>query len=95
MERVRVGHKDHELVAEGGSVQRIDLAGADADARVLNDDEAMKLGRLGLRVEAHYGEPQDVEWAMDADDEIFLVQSRPITAWPAHVDLEARQSAAV
>ena len=36
------------------------------------------LARLGARVEEHYGEPQDIEWAIDGGD-VFLVQSRPIT----------------
>ena len=44
----------------------------------MGDDEIIDLARLGLRVEAHYGEPQDIEWAM-TDGEIYLVQSRPIT----------------
>jgi pyruvate, water dikinase len=76
---VRVGHQTHKLVGdEHGAVVRVDLDEADAGARVLTDDEAVALARLGLRVEAHYGEPQDVEWAI-AGDEIYLVQSRPIT----------------
>jgi pyruvate,water dikinase len=75
----RVGHKTHKLVAAAdGTVSRVELEGAEADGRVLSDDEAITLARLGLQVEAHYGEPQDVEWAI-ADGETFLVQSRPIT----------------
>ena len=77
--QVRVGHKTHKLVSgPDGTVVRVDLADAEADARVLSDEEVIELARLGMRVEAHYGEPQDVEWAI-ADGEIFLVQSRPIT----------------
>ena len=47
-------------------------------ARVVTDDEIERLVELGQRVEDHYGEPQDVEWAI-ADDELFMLQSRPIT----------------
>ena len=39
----------------------------------------MRLAELGNRIETHYGKPQDIEWAL-ADDEIFVVQSRPITS---------------
>lgn len=35
--------------------------------------------RMGLRVEALFGAPQDVEWAMDAAGTVFLLQSRPVT----------------
>ncbi len=47
-------------------------------ARVLDDDEINALLDLGERVEAHYGDPQDVEWAI-VDGEIYMLQSRPIT----------------
>ena len=33
---------------------------------------------LGRRIEAHFGQPQDIEWCL-ADDEFQIVQSRPIT----------------
>ena len=48
------------------------------EQRVLSDAELRELVSLGERVEAHYGTPQDVEWAI-ADDELFLLQSRPLT----------------
>jgi pyruvate,water dikinase len=91
----RVGHKTHKLVGgPTGAVIRVDLDAGEADSRVLNDDEAIALARLGLLVEAHYGEPQDVEWAI-ADGQTFLVQSRPITTLapapvPAHAAAPGR-----
>ena len=39
----------------------------------------MELARLGLRIEEHYGTPQDIEWALDGDARLWIVQSRPIT----------------
>jgi pyruvate,water dikinase len=77
--QVRVGHQTHKLIGTpGGTVVRIDLGPDDAEARVLTDEEAVALARLGLQVEAHYGEPQDVEWALSGG-RTYLVQSRPIT----------------
>jgi pyruvate, water dikinase len=46
--------------------------------RVLEDGELSELIELGERVEDHYDVPQDVEWAI-VDDEVFMLQSRPIT----------------
>ncbi len=75
----RVGHKSQKLVSgPGGTVESVTLPEAEAAARVLSDDQVLELARLGLRVEEHYGEPQDVEWAIH-DGEIHLVQARPIT----------------
>ena len=48
----------------------------------LTDEEIGALAELGRRVEAHYGRPQDLEWAIDRSrDELFLLQSRPETVW--------------
>jgi pyruvate,water dikinase len=48
------------------------------ETRVLEPDEIERLIELGETAEEHYGDPQDVEWAI-ADGEVFMLQSRPIT----------------
>jgi pyruvate,water dikinase len=48
---------------------------------VLSDAQAAALGRLGAQIEALYGMPMDVEWAL-ADGQFAIVQARPITALP-------------
>jgi rifampicin phosphotransferase len=45
---------------------------------VLTDAQVVRLARLGRRIEAHFGHPQDIEWCL-ADDRFRIVQSRPIT----------------
>ncbi|WP_049895489.1 phosphoenolpyruvate synthase [Halopiger xanaduensis] len=47
-------------------------------ARVIGDEEIDALVDLGERVEDHYGEPQDVEWAI-VEGDVYMLQSRPIT----------------
>jgi pyruvate,water dikinase len=44
----------------------------------LTDAQAVRLVRLGRRIEAHFGRPQDIEWCL-AEGEFWIVQSRPIT----------------
>ena len=66
------------------------------EAPSLTDDEIRALAAIGRRVEAHYGTPQDIEWALldgdaaggtagaaSAADRIVLLQSRPETVWAA------------
>lgn len=65
--------------APGGGTQRIELAGRDDQAACLSDEQVRALAQLGARVEAHYGAPQDIEWAIDAAGELWLTQARPIT----------------
>ena len=45
----------------------------------LSDAQIVTLSRLGDRVEAAFGAPQDIEWAFDAVGHPWLTQSRPIT----------------
>jgi rifampicin phosphotransferase len=45
---------------------------------VLSDAQIVRLAELGRRIEAHFGQPQDIEWCL-ADDGFQIVQSRPIT----------------
>ena len=45
----------------------------------LSDSQIRALVELGAQVEAHFGTPQDIEWALDSSDRFFLLQARPIT----------------
>jgi len=47
---------------------------------VLSDDEVLQLARWACAIEAHYGQPMDMEWAKDGESgELFIVQARPET----------------
>lgn len=65
-------------VKEGGTRQE-QLDEARRRQPVLSDEQILALAALGKRVEAHYGKPQDIEWAI-ANDQIYLLQARPITS---------------
>jgi pyruvate,water dikinase len=54
------------------------LDAARATAPSLEDEQAVAVARMAARVEAHYGGPQDIEWAMQGG-QLYLLQSRPIT----------------
>lgn len=45
----------------------------------LTDDAVVRLAEYGMRIENHYGIPQDIEWAMDQNGKIFILQARPET----------------
>ena len=53
----------------------------------LIDDESTELAWMGKRIEKHYGQPMDIEWAVDKDlpagGNIFILQARPETVWSA------------
>ena len=62
---------------EGKNVE-LQLPPERADSRVLDGQELRDVAELVRRDEAHYGTPQDVEWAIE-DGRTYLVQSRPVT----------------
>ncbi|MDY0351005.1 MAG: PEP/pyruvate-binding domain-containing protein [Desulfobulbaceae bacterium] len=49
-----------------------------ADQEVLSDDQARELCRIAVRLEDHFGSPQDIEWSINQQDAIVLLQSRPL-----------------
>lgn len=77
---IRVAQKAFMLTRDDqGRNVRVDLPPERAAARVLADEELAAVAELVRRDEAHYGSPQDVEWAVEGN-RIYLVQSRPVTA---------------
>ena len=68
-----------EPVADGGTVTRA-LPEKEATRPVLTDAEVRRLGELAVKIERHYAAPQDTEWAFDADAEVWMLQSRPVTS---------------
>jgi pyruvate,water dikinase len=50
-----------------------------ADRQALPDEAILALTGLGRQAAAHFGSPQDIEWAW-SDGKMWLVQSRPITS---------------
>ena len=74
---------DHYVVSrEEGVIVEVFIPD-DERGRVLSEHELDGLRRLGLRLEAFFGSPQDVEWCIRGG-ELLLLQSRPITTLGAH-----------
>jgi pyruvate,water dikinase len=55
-----------------------EVASAQQDVSSLTDTQLKKLTQLGMQVEAHYGQPMDIEWAL-ADGQFVLLQARHVT----------------
>ena len=63
---------------EDGTSVRVDVPEDKRNERVLSDEELVELTEMGKRIQAHYGEPMDTEWAFERGN-LFLLQARPIT----------------
>jgi phosphohistidine swiveling domain-containing protein len=77
LERV-VGDKRLTIrTSPGGGTEAV--ARNTSTAVCLSDDQTLELVRLGARVQEHYGQPQDIEWAIDEAGTLWLTQARPVT----------------
>ncbi len=56
----------------------VKLSPEKSKSQVLTNGQIIELANYGLRLEEHYGKPQDVEFAIDTE-RTYIVQSRPIT----------------
>jgi pyruvate,water dikinase len=51
-------------------------SGRDTASRELTDADVRELADMALRIERYFKQPQDIEWARDADGSLHLIQAR-------------------
>lgn len=74
----RVSTQDKKMVNTDAGTAEIDVDVAEQSEQKLSDDKIKELSELVVKIEQHYGSPQDIEWAL-ANDKLYILQSRPIT----------------
>jgi len=76
---VQVNVKNTAIIrTSSGNIASVNLTPERSSQQVLSGHEIKRLAQYARHLEEHYGKPQDIEFAI-ADNEIFIVQSRPIT----------------
>ncbi|MFJ3783020.1 rifamycin-inactivating phosphotransferase [Streptomyces sp. NPDC090093] len=66
------------LPLPGGGTHEVEVDAERRERPALTHAQVLRLVRLGRRIEARFGRPQDIEWCL-VDDDFRIVQSRPIT----------------
>jgi phosphoenolpyruvate synthase/pyruvate phosphate dikinase len=77
-------------INRNGLVEEKNILDERASICCLGKKHAVKLAKIAKKIEAEFGSPQDIEWAI-YNNKIFLLQSRPITALPPQKSWEDRQ----
>lgn len=74
-EKLVSGNVDGETwnVARNGSIS------VRPEQPVISENEATEIAQLAVACERYFGRPQDIEWAIDRNGKLWLLQSRPIT----------------
>jgi pyruvate,water dikinase len=73
------GRVDPDHVAVDTATGEISARRVVGAAPVLDDARVREVAALGTRIAAHFGTPQDIEFAIDHTGTLWIVQSRPIT----------------
>jgi len=64
----------------GKSVETVDVDASERNKFSITDEQVQELARQAITIEKHYGQPMDIEWALDGDDgKLYIVQARPET----------------
>src|SRR5829696_7571687 len=68
-----------KLIEYGPGGERSDVPKERQDVACLDEQRLGELVEVARRVERHFGSHQDVEWTIDRDGELYMLQSRPVT----------------
>jgi pyruvate, water dikinase len=80
LKRTRLHTQPYAIVHDpAGGIREQDLAPDRGEAQTLGEDQLARLAKVGTDLEERLGGPQDIEWAIQ-DGELFVLQSRPVTA---------------
>ncbi len=93
--REHVHDKEIEYVPAPGGRGTVQVP-VEAERRTvacLDTEQLRALVELSKRVERHFGGHQDVEWAIDRGGELYVLQTRPVTALPKKPPAPAPASA--
>jgi len=75
----KIAAKPERLVGTaGGGVSRVAVAAREQLRPSIADGEAEQLAAVSLAIERYFDLPQDIEWAIDAEGCLFVLQARPL-----------------
>lgn len=75
----KIGAKTTIIVAaEHGGTEVMKTPAEMVQSAVLNDEELLVMANQALQIEHLFRRPQDIEWAMDRDRRITVLQTRPL-----------------
>lgn len=76
----QIAAKDTQIALRpGGGVERRPSEAGERLSPSLGTEDLQVLAHWGVRIEKHFGAPQDVEWVLDTAGNLWIVQARPLT----------------
>jgi pyruvate, water dikinase len=78
VERNLVQKEEEIVLQDGGGIATVPLTPAARNEPSLADVHLRTLADWGMHIERHFRAPQDIEWVLDRDGALWVVQSRPL-----------------
>ncbi|RJR17044.1 MAG: pyruvate, water dikinase [Nitrospiraceae bacterium] len=72
-------------LSSGDGVTTVQLAPEQKNSPSISDNQAVSLSEIAIGLEDHFGGPQDIEWAIDLEGSIKILQTRPLQKSEKHV----------
>ena len=73
--------EEYRFDPDAGEVRLLPVEAERQELGCLEDASVLELARLAKTIERHCGAPQDIEWAVDENADVFVLQVRPETVW--------------
>ena len=80
VEKRIIAYKGSKFICSdvGGGLEQLPTKVDECCKPAMNDAELSELAGLCMRLEYYFGQPQDVEFALDADRKLYILQCRPL-----------------
>lgn len=85
-ERLVSGHVTPTQVTYNWIEGKAVKVSVNSESTTIPESHLRELINTAAKIQAHYGKPQDIEWAIDERGQIHILQSRPITVWEVRQD---------
>ncbi len=76
--RISIRQTERVVLGSDGALVEEPVSAEEAAEQCLTDERAGLLARWARQLESHFGRPQDIEWALDPQGNLLLLQSRPL-----------------
>ncbi|CAK1544520.1 unnamed protein product [Leptosia nina] len=77
---LQLGSKTKRIVTKGTGVDCEYTSDGDRSTACLEEDDVLRIARVGARQDELWGAGRDIEFAISKDGTIYLLQARPITS---------------
>ena len=91
--QTQVAFKPVQLIIKPeGGIKEVPVPEEKQNQPCLSPDQIRVLARWAIKIEEHYGVPQDIEWAIDKHDQIFILQTRPLRLTSSYYHQELKRN---